>query len=483
MRSFRTTFFIVAYCAHSYIALLNAENSIRMLFDDLGILPQVHTMSSSNPAIDTRDDRAAQWINPGSQEQTVGHEDELPESLSLSIASQCRQVLAFQDRLEQANRRLQSLKPSDCPTCFLSQHNLDPYAGFCTIPCIGQPIDPLIAPSIRQALRDVDVGINAVGAWLRNTIEPDIVRQAFPTDLGLPPGLVSSRALEIPELLENILCRLPVSDLLQAEQVNKRFKDVIASSSQLQSELYRRPDQDSKFRSFLQGPDTIRAVNLVHLGISADIRCEHYVDPLDPTATLSPYAAVNFKFMLPRGLPLRIGSNIRSMSACQPPMKNLIVSTDCCTSMAPDFKARLFELYPQRLPANKRAVAITSARGFTIGDLVDISTRLSSAHRLCPYAPVRMLRDDGYVYCNVMFAGRVQLQLTDPFQYVDSIPPPMLLPDESHELGRTSLLRRYRRAKIAGERGPRRPVTQALTSFSTRERWRDTHAHRVPTES
>ena len=379
---------------------------------------------------------------------------QLPESLNLSIAAHCRQILGFQDRLEHANHRLQSMKPSDCPTCFLSQRNMDPFAGVCALPCMGNATDPLISTSIRQALRDIDVGINAVGAWLRNTIEPDIVRQAFPADLGLPPGVVSSRALDIPELLENILCRLSVPELLQAEQVNKRFKEVIAGSSPLQSELYRRPDHESKFRSFLQGAEKLRAMNLVHLGISADLRCEHYVDPLDPTAELFPYAAMSFECRFPTGSPPRIGSNIRSMLLCQPSVKILTVSTDCCTSMTSDFKAQLFEKYPQRLPANNRAVVITSERGFTIADLVDITTKLSTAHRLCPYAPVRMLRDDGYVYCSATFSGRVQLQLQDPFETADRVPPLMvlegLLDDELDDLGRMSLLGKYRRAKMSG---------------------------------
>lgn len=407
-------------------------------------------MALSVSTSDTDESPFAELLVQHPQESPALDPGELPESLSLSIASQCRQILLFQDRLEQANRNLQSLKPSDWSTCFLTQQSVDPLIG--PYPCISQAADSLTAPTVRRALRDIDAGINAVGAWLRNTIDADIVRRAFPADLVLPPGVMSSRALDIPELLENILGRLSAPDLLQAEQVNRRFREVVAGSSQLQIELYRRPDQNSKFRSFLQGPESARAMNLVHLGIySTDLRCEHYVDPLDPTSTMFPYAAASFNCSFPTGLAPRIGSNIKSMLLCQPPMKILTVSTDCCTSMTADFKARLFEMYPQKLPANNRAVVITSERGFTVGDLADISTRMSAAHRLCPYAPVGMINDDGCVYCNVTFAGRVQLQLLDPFEAVTGVPPPPCVRDEPNDFAKMSLLRRYRRAKIAGK--------------------------------
>src|SRR5207253_420563 len=63
-------------------------------------------------------------------------------------------------------------------------------------------------------------------------------------------SIAAAPVLEIPELLEAILFRLPIRDLLLAQRVSRQWRDIISNSLSLQQALFFRPATASPVYQF-----------------------------------------------------------------------------------------------------------------------------------------------------------------------------------------------------------------------------------------
>jgi hypothetical protein len=100
-----------------------------------------------------------------------------------------------------------------------------------------------------------------------------------------------------------------------------------------------------------------------------------------------------------------VGSRIRSLLICQPPITKLEAYAHCC-----------MPLNILGVPDNSLAPAwrIERAKGITIGDLLEEEARIKLRHRDCANATWGKYDDQGRVVVTVTFHGSVDLDPQDP---------------------------------------------------------------------
>ena len=234
------------------------------------------------------------------------------------------------------------------------------------------------------------------------------------------------RVFDIPELLELILENLDVLDLLSFYRCNRSIRDAIDASSKLQQQLsLRAAPADSRLRLPLRNfsrfssgipRDDERglfATPIVQIGFSSYEHIgrgfphsnlgQEMPEKEDRTAEIHALFHLRPSQALPR-----VGSRIRQMLITQPPINQMIVSTDCCPSYDYSISSEPRPLFPM----------VENLNGVTVGDLYDCTEKLLNEHRLCTSAHSALLDDDGNVQVGVSFVGMKNLYDDDPI-YTD----------------------------------------------------------------
>jgi hypothetical protein len=189
---------------------------------------------------------------------------------------------------------------------------------------------------------------------------------------------VRQRVFDIPEMLERILSFLSLRDLLNVQQVNRQFFDSISASPKLKRQMCLLPDYnhhgiDLPFQCHIRGVYFWREVPGSTLGP---------VEPADPAADQES-VPIQIRIAGVKHLSkLRLGSRVRSLLICQPPVKKLAAYVDCCDS--------------------------------PIGHLMDAAEQLLKVHHLCPHASRYYHNDDGSVMANATFEGQVKISSNNP---------------------------------------------------------------------
>ncbi|KAK5706627.1 hypothetical protein LTR97_001617 [Elasticomyces elasticus] len=218
------------------------------------------------------------------------------------------------------------------------------------------------------------------------------------------PGIPSAGAhtvFGITEILELILRELSTAELLSAQRVSHRMRDVIDGSKDLMQRLFPLPNHGSRIDvlstagfdgNFMRQTGNMRISKLC------------YVRPTEAQNDQS-NGRLYFGVEVPFNQPLPwVGSRIRQMFITQPPAKSFTMAINCCD---PDDRELLGA---EPLPAAQ----ITNPAGVTIGELYDEAQRAMQQHINCPFADWRNHTANGAVDLKVTFKAQLNLPANHP---------------------------------------------------------------------
>ena len=144
--------------------------------------------------------------------------------------------------------------------------------------------------------------------------------------------------LEVPELVENILSHLTVSNLLSAQQVNKTIFEVVRTSLRLQRQVGLLADTNAFFCMPLAmfqrsgrydcEPPGFSLMSLAaskRRNPSSRSRSTHFIKQPDNSIKISATFMLDAAGRLPK-----IGDRCMSMYICQPPITEMEAFTSCC---------------------------------------------------------------------------------------------------------------------------------------------------------
>ena len=102
---------------------------------------------------------------------------------------------------------------------------------------------------------------------------------------------------------------------------------------------------------------------------------------------------------------------------CQPPVKVMRVSIDCCSNQHITYEPEQFSVFSGPTPSRRLDLrpTITSENGLTVGDLYDSTIKLRAEHLHCPHAREDEHLRDGTVDVSVSFEGEIELEQDDPY--------------------------------------------------------------------
>ncbi|PPJ53875.1 hypothetical protein CBER1_04603 [Cercospora berteroae] len=264
--------------------------------------------------------------------------------------------------------------------------------------------DTVSSEAIRAALTSARAGAAGLDSHLRNTGRPSLYTERCPDRAR---GL-AQRVFDVPELLELILSKLPVLELLKCYRVNHQWRDAIESSVNLQRQLSLRADTlDGHFQNVFQGRICGYSEVLPGFGTRAFFSTHRALSSYEETLPgneilfKAEFASTNDYFRMPK----KIGARVRRMYICQPPVKELKVYLECCR----------YNFTHHSDDHDRHSATVTNENGLTIGDLLDKTIEMLEAHKFCANAEVFMLDDEtGEVKNEVSFRGTVVLKDDDP---------------------------------------------------------------------
>lgn len=254
---------------------------------------------------------------------------------------------------------------------------------------LKQTVDGLLAGStgsgvdvaqLQQALGAAQNHIKGLQDFFSNCLHPCFYTNQ-PTSKS---AKIALKVFETPELAEEILTYLPVLDLLRAQQVNRMMRDVVQASTKLQRQLFLKPGQTKHLRVLNLG-DGSKTID-----IGTDDEPEFTAD--EKIVEL----LVTFAKWLPR-----LGSRVRRMQLCQPPIHVMRYVPTCCGQASED-------------EIGGHPLRIRNEEGLTLGDLRNAAENLMAKHKLCLNAPVHAYDPDGFVRPEVRFYVGVALEADDP---------------------------------------------------------------------
>ena len=190
--------------------------------------------------------------------------------------------------------------------------------------------------------------------------------------------------------------------------MNKQWRTAIESSANLQRQLCLRPDTiDGHLRTAFQGRISGYSEVLPGFGTRSGFSTHRGLSNREETVPgnevvfKAEFSATNDYYHMPQ----TIGSRIRKMFVCQPPVKELQVFVECCR----------YNLHHGIDDHEQPSCTVTNKDGLTIGDLHDKTKQMLESHKYCANAEVFMLDDEtGEVKNEVCFRGRIALKDDDP---------------------------------------------------------------------
>ena len=222
---------------------------------------------------------------------------------------------------------------------------------------------------------------------------------------------IAQRTFNITELLELILENLSIPDILSFYQLNKAMRDAIEHSPKLQTRLcLRESPPDSHLRTPIS--NLMKHAGDIDSGLGGAVGFSCYSVQVWTALPINykiendshTFSIVAFFTPLPGQRLYHMGNRYRSMFICQPPIRKMKVSMECCENYQPLANP----------PVLGESRTISSERGLTIGDLYDCAKALMKEHRWCPNAYACHLDENGIVVVDVGFSGTVHLQADDP---------------------------------------------------------------------
>ncbi|KAK5681083.1 hypothetical protein LTS10_006843 [Elasticomyces elasticus] len=255
-------------------------------------------------------------------------------------------------------------------------------------------------------LESAQQSVLRLGEHQRNCLAPAYFNQCS------KPGKSTSAAHEafaITEMLEQILLDLSTADLLQAQQVNKRMRDVIDDSTALQQKMFLLPNIGAQFDVLSVGC-VVRSFRPMKREPGISIRCAQAfpITRIPECQTNRRLHSVQARFVQP--LP-RPGDRVRRMLITQPPLKEVSMAIICC---APNSRASIGMLRPEHSRLSNRD-------GLTIGELYDEVQRVLEEHHNCPFAGPEMHTVNGSVNAQVYFEAKIELPIDHPEVVQDNL--------------------------------------------------------------
>ena len=245
-----------------------------------------------------------------------------------------------------------------------------------------------------QKLTKMLANVDGLDHMLGEVAHPSYYNEFCPAD----SDHLAQKVFNIPELLELILIKLDVRDLLVVQQVNRPFFNAVETSIKIQRKLCLQKDPKSHHQTPFQCPSANSFP-----GFSCNSTARNVAGrqtKADGTSDEEVTAMFAQK--------VKIGSRIKQMLICQPPVQDMEVFALCCRHMPymPDRRE-----YP--MPSGA-ITSISKAGGLTVGDLHRVAMKIMEEHRLCPNATLHAHHDSGEVNVCVYFQGRVTLNADDP---------------------------------------------------------------------
>ena len=245
----------------------------------------------------------------------------------------------------------------------------------------------------QDLLRTARHGVQETQSFLARTLKQDVLATA-PSESS---PVKAKQVFDIPELAEMVLLNLPAQDVFNATRAYRELASSATSSAKVQTMLGLRGDKNSFWRCHFGGRYGKHASGSYLNGISCELAERSYWDP-GPQEEVQIIGTIYTSRMRGKtvGSKPSIGSRVRSMLLCQPPVYEIKAKPSCCGS----------KMHP---------IVIESTTGVTVGDLMDAEEKLTREHRLCSFAPSSLHnRRTGEVETAMEIRGTLTLRSDDP---------------------------------------------------------------------
>lgn len=236
-------------------------------------------------------------------------------------------------------------------------------------------------------------------------------------------GSLAQQVFAVPELLESILLCLGPRHLLVAMRISKTFLRLTTSSMKILRRLHLHESENASWSTLFSSSSYDFA------GLTCDLSSMALITPEQDDCTRWA-VEVHFHRKLDSR---RFGSRCRTMLCCEPLIKAVSVYTSCC---AP---------YDDYTSVPLEVVKVDT--GLTVGDVIDVTTRLREAHRLCPEADFGRLDDNGFYTPFVSFRATVILRDDDPMVVRERESPALVAREEEEQEAWESRMELYTDAK------------------------------------
>ncbi|KAK5126980.1 hypothetical protein LTR85_008339 [Meristemomyces frigidus] len=224
-----------------------------------------------------------------------------------------------------------------------------------------------------STLKSVHADVLALGSLFSDNLDSTFYNAK------LPPGAVSNamKVFGVPELLEECLDYLDIADLLRFEQTCKAMRDTVRSSSKLARDFFHQSKDGDPPRAL----GTIGRCSVgsgtypidIYFHKDTDKRWEEVGKAYNWHASSKPL--MRAKVRGPGHLLPAMGERGRDRLIFHPPIKTMVISTNCCGEDLMESDYPLEELVGNR-------------NGLTLGNLYDAAEDKINSHRSCDDAEV-----------------------------------------------------------------------------------------------
>lgn len=232
----------------------------------------------------------------------------------------------------------------------------------------------------QSTTHQVVLHVQAIGAWLRNTVEPSLVEEVY--EDALRPA---HHLFDLHELVGRILSHVSLCDLRRASEVNQLFRKVVDGSPYLQQAMFLRSYPKSDFASVLESTEYCKHCRVPWFNLYDCLDCTRMIAILKvenkPRRPGFRSLRVTITYGGSEEAAKKLTPRTQSLLAFQPPVRTVDISTSCCNDPLHRGLAKGLTL-----ESVVQANTILLPEVLTIGVLVDLTLSFKKQHSSCSTA-------------------------------------------------------------------------------------------------
>ncbi|OQO10857.1 hypothetical protein B0A48_04158 [Cryoendolithus antarcticus] len=290
------------------------------------------------------------------------------------------------------------------------------------------------------------------------------------------------RVFEVAELADGIFKHLGIMDLITFQRTSSRIRAVISGSDVAQRRMFLQPDVATETSPCWTSASNAACWLLQDMTYPPPVVVDDSMDdepsPTQPEQQLS--LAIKVRHENLHDPQMHVPPSLRALYICQPPVMTLHIRPQC-------------DCHTKNHASRSHAPlgdTITSVKGITLGEILDVAHAHSVAHRLCPRASTDDHDSKGNVRVGFVLSAKLQLSASDPLVRLWKSRTDEQKRSKKVTAAKKALFGAYTRAKVSGmleypfarpagrkmlTKGPAAKKTDSSKPIPTFAEWQDSH--------